>query len=134
MLAATDPANAYGALLDWPASQTDARPQRSAGALVVLHDGLLLGWLGRGDHPLLTFLPQDEPLRTTLARHLAAALGSLVDSGAMRALLVSTVDGAEAARSPLAPLFVEAGFSPSSHGLLRRATRRAADEPRALER
>jgi ATP-dependent Lhr-like helicase len=134
VLAATDPANAYGALLDWPASPADARPQRSAGALVVLHDGLLLGWLGRGDHPLLTFLPEDEPRRTTLARHLAAALGSLVDSGVMRALLVSTVDGSEAARSPLTPVFVEAGFSASSHGLLRRATRRGDDEPRALER
>jgi len=128
VLAATDPASAWGALLDWPAARADARPQRAAGALVVLHDGALLGWMGRGEHPLLTFLPDEEPARSAAARTLAGALAALVDRGPRRALLVATVDGVEAARSPLAPLFAEAGFTATMHGLLkRRSLAREAD-------
>ena len=44
VLAATDPANPYGAALPWPerpddAANTGHRPGRKAGALVVLVDG-----------------------------------------------------------------------------------------------
>jgi ATP-dependent Lhr-like helicase len=120
VLAATDPANAWGALLDWPASPCDARPQRGAGALVVLHEGELLGWVGRGDHPVITFLPPDEPARSVAARRLATALADRVDRGGHRALLLSSVDGVEAARSPLAGAFVAAGFTATMHGLLKR--------------
>ena len=120
VLAATDPANAWGALVDWPASRGAVRPQRAAGALVVLGDGALLGWLGRGERPLLTFLPEDEPARSERATALAVALAERVDRGPERALLVSTIDGVEAARSPVAPTFVAVGFAPSSHGLLKR--------------
>ncbi len=45
VLAATDPANPYGASLPWP--EGEPRPQRAAGASVVLADGSLLGYLGR---------------------------------------------------------------------------------------
>jgi ATP-dependent Lhr-like helicase len=120
VLAATDPANAWGALLEWPASAAEMRPQRAAGALVVIHEGALLGWLGRGERPLLTFLPADEPARSEAARRLAAALADRVDRGAHRALLVATVDGVEAAGSPLAPVFSAQGFVPTMHGLLKR--------------
>jgi ATP-dependent helicase Lhr and Lhr-like helicase len=120
VLAATDPANAWGALLDWPASATAARPQRAAGALVVLRDGALLGWLGRGEHPLLTFLPDDEPARSADARALVGALAELVDHGALRALLVTTVDGVDAAQSALAPTFAQGGFVATTRGLMRR--------------
>jgi ATP-dependent Lhr-like helicase len=128
VLAATDPANAYGGVLDWPASSTDARPQRAAGALVVLRDGELLGWLGRGDHPLLTFLPDEEPERTDAARALAGALAARVDGEGLRVLLVASIDGVEAERSPLAPAFLGAGFLPTAQGLMRRgrATREVA--------
>jgi ATP-dependent Lhr-like helicase len=122
VVAATDPANAWGAVLDWPASAAEARPQRSAGAVVVLHQGALLGWMGRGENPLVTFLPEAEPERSSRARALAHALGSLVDRGHRPALLVSTVDGQVASRSALAPVFVEAGFTPSAQGLLKRRT------------
>jgi ATP-dependent Lhr-like helicase len=121
VLAATDPANAYGGLLDWPATATDSRPQRAAGALVVLRDGELLGWMGRGEHPLLTFLPDEEPARSEASRALARALAERVDSGGLRALLVATIDGVDAAGSPLAESFLGAGFAPSARGLLRRA-------------
>jgi ATP-dependent Lhr-like helicase len=120
VLAATDPANAWGALLDWPSGTSDARPQRAAGALVVLHEGALLGWLGRGEHPLLTFLPPEEPARTDIAHRLARALADRVERGKHRALLIATVDGVDAARSPLAPAFAAAGFTATLRGLLRR--------------
>ena len=120
VLAATDPANAWGALLEWPAGTSEARPQRAAGALVVLHEGALLGWLGRGEHPLLTFLPPEEPARSDAAHRLASALADRVDRGKHRALLVATVDGVDAARSPLAPAFATAGFTATLRGLLKR--------------
>ena len=116
VLAASDPASAWGALLEWPAAAGgEARPQRSAGALVVLRDGALLGWLGRTGHGLLTFDRADDAVR-----ELANALGALVDTGERRALLVSTVDGGPAAESPVAATFIAAGFSPTSRGLFKR--------------
>ena len=96
VLAATDPANPYGAMLPWPARGADgegARPQRSAGAHVVLVGGEITAWLGRGEQNLLTFLPAEEPERTRRGRALANALARLVDSGRRRALLVARVDG-----------------------------------------
>ncbi len=61
VLAAMDPANPYGAALPWPwpdDGRDGARPQRAAGAQVILHDGNLLGYLGRTEKDLLTFLPE----------------------------------------------------------------------------
>ncbi len=133
VLAATDPGNAYGGVLDWPAGETDARPQRAAGALVVLRDGELLGWMGRGDHPVLTFLPDEEPARTEAAGALAAALAGRVESAGLRALLISTIDGVDAVRSPLAGVFLGAGFSATAQGLQRRARRTAGAASSAVE-
>jgi ATP-dependent Lhr-like helicase len=132
ILAATDPANAWGGLLDWPASRCDARPQRATGALVVLRDGELLGWMGRGDHPLLTFLPEEEPARSEGAFALAEALGGLVDRGVLPALLIRSVDGGEPWSSPLAPAFLRAGFAAPADGFLKRpAAPRAAARAQA---
>jgi ATP-dependent Lhr-like helicase len=129
VLAATDPANAWGALLEWPGSKGDARPQRAAGALVVLRDGDLLGWLGRGERALLSFLPQDEAAREPSARALAEALAGLVGKGARRALLLETIDGEDAGRSPLMPAFVRAGFANTMQGLHKRGAAAPADSP-----
>ena len=120
VLAATDPANAFGATLPWPESRATARPQRAAGALVVIRDGMLLGWLGRSEQPLLTFLPAEEPARSIAARALAKALGDLAARGRRRALLVTSIDGEDAAKSALAEHLVAAGFGASSRGLLMR--------------
>src|SRR5438067_6746802 len=81
VLAATDPANPYGAVLGWPRVDGEGRAQRGAGAQVVLHDGALVGWLGRGEHNLHTFLPPEEPGHSQSARALAHALAALVDEG-----------------------------------------------------
>ncbi|HTR04542.1 MAG TPA: DEAD/DEAH box helicase [Thermoanaerobaculia bacterium] len=124
-LAATDPANPYGAALPWPAGPT--RPQRAAGAHVILRNGALLGWLGRGDTNLAALLPEGEPDRQNAARDLARALAALVDSGKRRAVLVARVDGADPASSALAPHLLEAGFQRGSRGYVRRRAPGIAD-------
>jgi len=64
VLAAMDPANAYGAALPWPAPAQDAatrhRPGRRVGAHVLLIDGALVGYLERGGATLLTWPGQDH--------------------------------------------------------------------------
>ncbi len=136
VLAATDPANPYGATLPWPRREGDgeARAQRAAGAQVVLHDGVLLGWLGRGEHNLQTFLPADEPRRTHAARALALALAALVDQGRRKGLLIARVDSEEVDTSPLASELKAAGFTAGIRGYLKRAPQLArAAEPKELE-
>jgi len=108
VLSAVDPANPYGALLEWPAShnETAARPQRVSGATVILWRGCLIGHL-RGRN-LLTFLPAEEP--DPYARALVAGLNDLVDRIRGRGLLLETIDGQIAPNHPLAPIFVGQGF------------------------
>lgn len=57
MLAASDPAQPYGAALDWPAAVggTKHRPARKAGALAVLVDGVPGLYVERGGKSLLSF-------------------------------------------------------------------------------
>ncbi len=129
LLAATDPANPYGAALPWPTStrtdaeSTGARPTRSAGAMVILHDGELVAHLGRSEQTLLTFLPTEEPMRAEALRAISRTLSTLVDDGRRKALLLGNIDGEPAARSSLAPALAEAGFIPGLHGLQRRGGR-----------
>jgi ATP-dependent Lhr-like helicase len=102
-------------------SPSQTRPQRAAGALVVLTDGQLAGWLGRGEQNLLTFLPPDEPARSRASRALAQALSGLVDQGRRKALLIARLDGEEVASSPLAPELRSANFIPGIKGYLKRS-------------
>jgi ATP-dependent Lhr-like helicase len=109
VLASTDPANPYGAALPWPAGE-GARPMRAAGTHVVLVDGALAGFLGRGQKELRTFLPAEEPLRTRVQRGLAAALGAWAARTPSLSPFLATADGEPLAHSALAPFLVEAGF------------------------
>jgi ATP-dependent Lhr-like helicase len=111
VLAATDPANPYGASVRWPAR---AGPTRSAGARVVLVDGALAGYLRRGERELLLFAPSDEPRRTDVVREVARALRTLART---RGMLVADIDGAEASAHPAAGVFVETGFVRTAMGL-----------------
>ncbi len=147
VLAATDPANPYGAVLAWPARDRDGdgdkgkgdtedrrgRPQRAAGCRVILQGGALLGFLGKREEQLLTFLPNDEPLASAAARDLAAALADLVDSGRRRALLVVSIDGVPATSHALAEVLLRAGFTKKATGLWKR-TKSASLEPRVRGR
>ncbi|MBP7149889.1 MAG: DEAD/DEAH box helicase, partial [Acidobacteria bacterium] len=119
VLAAADPANPYGAALPWP-ERDGARPQRAAGAQVVLVGGRLAAWAGRTERNLLTFLPGDEPERSRVAAAISRALAGLVESGRRRAVLVAGIDGDDPSRSPLAPHLAQSGFVAGSRGWLRR--------------
>ncbi len=119
VLAATDPAQAYGAALPWPtrdvlapdfgarapksgASTADAtakrppqpkagsRPSRSAGAFVVLVDGEPAVFLERGGRSLVTF----PAGRSDHAAPWAEGLARLVKDGRLRSLEIGKVDGA----------------------------------------
>jgi len=125
VLAATDPANPYGAALPWPAAsegrEGERRPMRAAGALVVLVDGALAAWLGPGERRLLTFLDGvAERASDDVARAVARALAREGQRGRWRLLALEDVDGAPVAESPLAPALREAGFTPAPHGYLLR--------------
>ncbi|MFO0756870.1 MAG: DEAD/DEAH box helicase [Byssovorax sp.] len=130
VLSVTDPANPYGAALPWPGGEEGegearkSRPQRVAGARVILWGGELIGYLGRSESDLLTFSPEDEGERTRSAEALVGALAALVDEGRCKTLLIQKIDGAEALGSSLGPQLVKAGFSPASKGYFRRASPR----------
>ena len=127
VLAATDPANPYGMLLRWPALDGgQARgPSRSAGSQVVLVDGALGAFLGRGARQAWVWLPETEPDRGRVARAVASALGTVASRGLVDrrgGMLLEEVNGVPAAESALALYLSEAGFTPSSLGFhLRRA-------------
>ncbi|MGF3057062.1 Lhr family ATP-dependent helicase [Microbacterium sp. YY-01] len=70
-LAATDPANPFGAALPWPeVDDRKHRPARKAGALVVIVDGHLALYIERGGRTMLTFSDSDEVVHAALS-HLA---------------------------------------------------------------
>ena len=135
-VAATDPANPYGALVDWPAWGSGAlKASRVAGARVVLVDGHAVAWIGRGDRQLLVAVPDEDPDRSTRARALARELVRLaVTSPAdRRGWLVAELNGEPAASSPLARYFVEAGFAVTSGGLQLRVARKPAGPAQRAE-
>ncbi|HOU91003.1 MAG TPA: helicase-related protein, partial [Polyangiaceae bacterium] len=118
-LAATDPANPWGAALPWPGA--DPRPQRAGGALVWLHEGRLVGYLAKTERALMTWLPDGEPRRSEVGRALGRALAGLADGARRRAVLLTSIDGKACSESPLAEHLVAAGFTAASQGFLRRA-------------
>jgi ATP-dependent Lhr-like helicase len=116
VLAATDPANAWGNVLPWPDTGEQARPQRVAGARVVLFGGELIGYFGRTGKSLLSFLPEDEPDRTRRMQALCESLAKLARPGA--SVLLEKIDGGPPGDSVLSAALQDAGFSPSSRGYL----------------
>jgi ATP-dependent Lhr-like helicase len=130
VLAATDPANPWGALLRWPAGGGEGRrPARAVGAQVVMVDGELAAWLARGARQVLTWLPELEPDRSRVAAAAARAITALLRAAQARgeAALVAEIDGAPAAAHPLAAALQQAGFLPSAMGL--QLPRRGAPPP-----
>jgi ATP-dependent Lhr-like helicase len=120
MLAATDPANPYGALLRWPAApEAGSSLTRSVGARVVLVDGLLACYLRRGNPNLQVMLPEEEPGRSQVARALAEFFVALVQRDENRArggMLIAQVNGVAVAESAMARALLDAGFSAGAMG------------------
>jgi ATP-dependent Lhr-like helicase len=138
VLAATDPANPYGAALSWPdrvveagddgkaygqsgSAASDAAPRpgpaghragRKAGALVVLVDGELVLYVERGGRTLLSYVDGHEELGMA-----AKALADAVHAGALGPLSVERADGAPVHVSPLRDALAAAGFRATPRGL-----------------
>ena len=99
LLAATDPANPYGAALSWPAIPSFAhegagvvkhRPARKAGACVVLVDGAPVLYVERGAKTLLAFTT--DPILLEAA---APALARLVSAVGAEKISVEKVNDVE---------------------------------------
>jgi ATP-dependent Lhr-like helicase len=126
MLAATDPANPYGALLRWPttpeASSNSSTLTRSVGARVVLIDGALTAYIRRGNPNIQVLLPEDEPARSQVSRTLAEFLAAYVqrtDNPERRgrtSMLITSVNGVPVAEHPLARFLLDAGFQAAPLG------------------
>jgi ATP-dependent Lhr-like helicase len=129
-LAATDPANPYGAALPWPDRPEKAegegtsghRPGRKAGALVVLVDGALTMYVERGGKTLLTW--PDATGDAGLLEPAAHALAEAARRGALGRITVEKADGEQLLGSGLTPLRLAlsaAGFVSTPRGLRLRA-------------
>ncbi|GAC1600580.1 MAG: hypothetical protein NVS3B6_10520 [Pseudarthrobacter sp.] len=119
-LAATDPANPYGAALAWPALNEEAgtghRPGRKAGALVVLVDGALVLYVERGGKTLLAFSNDDAILAAA-----GAALVGVVTRGAVDKLIMEKVNGHDILDTAVAKALADAGAYSTPKGLRIRA-------------
>ena len=122
VLAATDPANPYGAALPWPERIADSgsgdgaatghRPGRKAGALVVLVDGDLVLYVERGGRSLLTWTDAADRLQPAVD-----ALALAVREGSLGKLAVERTDGDFVLGTPLGAALEAAGFRPTPRGL-----------------
>jgi ATP-dependent Lhr-like helicase len=116
VLAATDPAQPYGAALAWPrrgepdqdgrggvrSEPAGRRPARVAGAYVVLVGAELAVYVEQGGRGLQTFTPDPRPALTALA--------AAVRAGHTGKLDLERIDGSPVLGSPLEAVLVELGF------------------------
>ena len=117
-LAATDPANPYGAALGWPKLEgVSHRPGRKAGGLVVLVDGALVLSLERGGRTVLCFTDDEEVLQAA-----AADLATTARDRRLDTLTVEKVNGEGVYGTILGRALQEAGFVQTPRGFtLRKA-------------
>lgn len=114
VLAATDPANPYGAALPWPdrGAETGHRPGRKVGAIVSLVDGALVLYVERGGRTLLSYSDDRETLQRAVD-----AVALAVHDGLLGRLNVEKADGGSVLDSPLSEALMQAGFRLSPKGL-----------------
>ncbi|MGH2804671.1 MAG: Lhr family helicase, partial [Thermoleophilaceae bacterium] len=108
VLAATDPANPFGATLPWPRREEESgrRPSRVAGAYVVTIDAEPALYVERGGRALLP-LGDPDPERLCAALE---ALAEAVRRGRVPRLGIERFDGEPVVGSPTGALLVELGF------------------------
>jgi ATP-dependent Lhr-like helicase len=108
VLAATDPAQPYGAAVPWPDGR--GRPARAAGAHVVLVDGELAAYLERGGKSLLTIGARDPAIWSD-------ALVEAHKEGRIGRVTLERIDDEPARTSPIASALRDAGFADGYKGL-----------------
>ena len=117
LLAACDPANPYGMVVDWPRTNGH-RPARRAGAMVVLRDGRPICYLERGAHTLVTF---EQATNDDLAAGLQT-IGAAIDAAHLDPVALTRIDQRATFDDPTRiDLLRAARFSPTPQGFTRRA-------------
>jgi ATP-dependent Lhr-like helicase len=115
VLAATDPANPYGASLPWPRREGEAanrRPSRVPGAYVVTLDAEPVLYVERGGKGLVALrepFAADGSASPWVGEALAA-LADEVHGGRIGRIGVERFDGEPVIGSPVGALLIEAGF------------------------
>jgi ATP-dependent Lhr-like helicase len=113
VLAATDPANPYGASLPWPKLEGGRRPSRTPGAHLLLRDGEPIVYVERGGRGLLRLARLDDA-------EMGAAMTALAESvsaGRLPKLAVEKLDGEPVIGSGHEDILLSAGFSRSPRKL-----------------
>jgi ATP-dependent helicase Lhr and Lhr-like helicase len=113
VLAASDPANAYGAAVAWPDHES-VQPARRAGAYAALDEGELVAYVERGGRSVASFVNEGPRFAHALTL-IAERIGEWT---------VERIDGVAAADSPLRADLVAVGFVPGYRGLTLRVARR----------
>jgi ATP-dependent Lhr-like helicase len=106
VLAATDPAQPFGAAIPWP--ESNGRPARAAGARVVIVEGEAVAYLERGGRSVITFGDGEASV-------LAAALTDL--AGRLPRMELATVDGHPVSDTVLGVALQAIGWRISYRGL-----------------
>ena len=116
VLAAVDPANAWGSVLPWPQlADPDAKPARRVGGTVVLIDGALALWIEPKGKRIATAVGV-EAANIELA--LSVGTPQLAWKQRRRELTIETIDGVPAGQSPWAKGLLAAGARVDYRGLV----------------
>ncbi|CAA9476450.1 MAG: Probable ATP-dependent helicase lhr, partial [uncultured Solirubrobacteraceae bacterium] len=107
VLAATDPAQPYGAALPWPKRDEEKRrPQRAAGDHVVLAGAEPVVYVERGGKGLSLLVEDDDPRIAASP----AVLADFVRAGKIKKLDFERINGEPIVGSDLEPVLMELGF------------------------
>jgi ATP-dependent Lhr-like helicase len=107
LLAATDPAQPYGAALPWPKRPEGRRPARTPGAFVLLRDGNPVLYVERGGKGIVRLVELE-------GEELAAAVAEVAEAaraGQVPKLGIERLDGEPVIGSGHEQTLIAAGFS-----------------------
>jgi ATP-dependent helicase Lhr and Lhr-like helicase len=111
VLAATDPAQPYGASLSWPKLEGGRRPARAPGAHLLMRDGEPLIYVERGGRGILRLGPETGRLEGPALAEAMTALAEAVAEGRLPKLGIEKVDGEPVIGSGHEEALLAAGFS-----------------------
>ena len=117
VLAATDPAQPWGAILPWPLREGSERgggPRRVAGASVVVVDGAPVLWIERGGKRLVTFPAADDEATLHVALR---GLAKVAETRRGKTLRIESIDGEPARTSRFSQALRAADFGGDIRGL-----------------